>query len=299
MFELLLMLQLGAHGPCAGVTPGHAEAMEVRARKDADAAIKEAESVRARAPQCAVAHLGYALALFPKMQASSALSKLGLARDYRAALDQAAKLDPSLLRARTELIEYAMHAPAIAGGSVDQAREGIVALSRTHPVEAARLSYQVELKHGERIAALAAAERWANLAPHDVDAVVTLVRRLLAAERHRDADAWLIRLETGASADPRARQAGRYWRSRVRYVGQFELDAALRMMEAYIEAGPPSGDAQLPARGLAQLRLGELLEKMGRCAAARDRMEAARAIDANLPGLNTALTRISSCRAAP
>ena len=290
---ILLVLQLSA-GACAGVPADHVATVEAQAERDLDAAIDAARDMRARAPDCATAHLAYAIAINRRLQEAKGLKALELSRDYRAALERTLELEPQDLRARMEYIEFFIYAPSIAGGSADRARREIVTLSRTHPLEAARLSVEVESRNGGEIAQLAALERWADLAPHDIEAVLRAVLRLAALERYQDAEQRLLVL--AESSDPHAALASAYWRGRIRVLGRFDLDEAPRLIGAYIEGGGVDRFPQLlPSSARALYRLGEAYELNDRCEDAARYYAQATALDPTIGGLSEASERARAC----
>lgn len=290
---VLLFLQLSA-GPCAAVPADHVAAIEAQAARSLDAAISAAQGVRARASQCAGAHLAYAIAINRRLQDAEGLSALSLSRDYRSALERTLQLEPQNLRARIELIEFFIYAPGIAGGNADRARRDIVTLSRTLPVEAARLSVEVEARTGSEMAQLAALERWADLAPHSIEAVLRAVLRLASLERYQDAELRLLRLAEGG--DARAAMASAYWRGRIRVLGRYDLAQSPLLLRQYVDGGGVSDLPQLlPNRARALYRLGEAHELNNDCAEAGHMYEQAVALDATIDGLSEARRRVRTC----
>ncbi len=70
-----------------------------------------------------------------KAQGAIIFRKPGYARRTRKAFENAVRLDPDHLAARTKLVEYHLYAPGILGGNTDKAREQADEIKSLNPTE--------------------------------------------------------------------------------------------------------------------------------------------------------------------
>jgi len=298
MNGLLIATLLAATNPCEGLPANYVADIDVRlaTAKPSEAQIDDADALRQQLPDCAAAQLGYALVLNRDLQEASGLAALMRSRDYRATLDRALELDPGLLRARVERIEFLIHAPGIAGGDVAAARSAIAALRSEHPVPAARLALALERKAGNAIAQLAALERLVEVAPDDAAARIDLAQRLILADKFAEAERHLIELQpTLAAEDQKHALAIPFLRGRLRVRGGFELEVAVELLHEYLRLSDGVEIAGLPRRALALYRWAEALEASGRCAEAASAYAQVLLVDSAIEGLAAAAARTEQC----
>lgn len=296
MIALVLAANLMTNAACAGVPENHAQTIELLSLTEAGAARQQAENALSAAPDCAETRLAFALSLNALLRDASGFEALSLSSDYLAALDAVLAVDAENLRARMERIEFLIHAPAIAGGSLSEARVAIEALSPAYPLEAAELRLLAAREDGSDFAILAALEALADLDPGRPDAVPDLAQRLVRMGRYSDADARLADFENLiAPDDVRSRLATMWIRGRLRVLGKFEAGQAVSYLQAYLDGGGPAGFDGLPERKWALFRLGEALELSGDCPGAARYYADAATLDPGIDGLSEALERVQGC----
>jgi tetratricopeptide (TPR) repeat protein len=110
-----------------------------------DQAIQQAEKAVALAPKNAEFHAALADAIASQLAASQAgmFTKMSLARRFRAEVDLALELDPNNLDATSDLLEYYLQAPAIAGGSVKKAADLADHMVRVNPARGYLLRLEI------------------------------------------------------------------------------------------------------------------------------------------------------------
>jgi len=91
------------------------------ARGDLDQAVAALEKATALAPGNSNAFLMLGNAYGAAAQKAGLFSKLGLAKNCKAAYEKAVALDPANINARWSVMEYCRQAPGIVGGGMDQA----------------------------------------------------------------------------------------------------------------------------------------------------------------------------------
>lgn len=268
LLPLLVLLAAAAHGAVAGA-PAIRAAL---ARGDVDAAIAAGEAAVAANPADAPSWSLLGAAYGRKAQSASVFAQLGLARKCKAAFERAVELAPGNLDARSDLVDYYVEAPGIAGGSMakakEQAREiakldavaGHLVLGRILAADKDLAGAEVELKQ-----ALASS-------PTTDPPALALTGLYVAQKRWADASAlWRTRL----AADSRDMLA-HYQLARLALFSETDLDAGIEHLKLYLTV------PTLPARPTwadAHWRLGLLYEKRGRKAEALAEFRAALRID--------------------
>ncbi len=124
----------------AGVTPPELPSpAEIRAairRSDFDGALALAQRLASALPESSEAQLWLARAYGEKARASGVFSLLrayALARKAKASWEKAVALDPENVPARSDLVEYHVHAPAIVGGDAAEARRQAAEVLKRNP----------------------------------------------------------------------------------------------------------------------------------------------------------------------
>lgn len=114
------------------------------------------------------AHLLLGVALARQIDSASLLRKLPIASEVKKEFDRAASIAPGSLPAREALLEYALHAPAIAGGGKDAARDEARRIAEIDPFSGLLARARIEgdftearrsARTSEQLAALARATR--------------------------------------------------------------------------------------------------------------------------------------------
>ncbi|MEM7354040.1 MAG: tetratricopeptide repeat protein, partial [Acidobacteriota bacterium] len=96
-------------------------------------AVESFEQAMALDPKASAYPFWLAEAIVVRIEEVSFFSKLGLARRMRAAYEKAVELDPENLEARISVARYHSEAPAIAGGSAEQAETQLAEIRRRDP----------------------------------------------------------------------------------------------------------------------------------------------------------------------
>ena len=114
-------------------------------------ALEAANACIATQPSAALCHNARGQILGLQALQGGGLTALRLAGDVRAAHARALELDPMFYEARQALVQFYLAVPAIAGGSVEKARELALAAQTRQPEQAKLLRAMVALKE-ERLA---------------------------------------------------------------------------------------------------------------------------------------------------
>ena len=271
-------------------TPKDADAwvLLVRARlqaKQAEKAIAAAEKATALGPRNAQAFYWLGNAYGNRLGEVGMLSKLSMAPKLRDAFEQAVKLDPALIDARSSLIEFYLQAPSAIGGGVDKARAQATAIGkydRSRGLMAQGRIAMHEKKPGE---ALKAYEQAQALKPDDVGLKLSLIMGYQQAKRWKDAYAmasqWTVSEPKKATS---WYQIGRIAAESGQYLAEGE--AALR---SYLKLAREPAD---PEPKHARYRLGQVLAKAGRKDEARAELQAALRIDPKFKEAKEALAAL-------
>lgn len=98
-----------------------------------DEAVAEGESLTTSTPNDAGAWYWYARAQGRKAMVASVFSRVGAAKASKAGYEKAVALDPNLIEARYDLMQYFVLAPGFVGGDDDRAREQAAAIAAIDP----------------------------------------------------------------------------------------------------------------------------------------------------------------------
>ena len=181
----------------------------------------------------------------------------------RNAWEQSVKLDPTLIDARMDLIQYYLQAPGFVGGGRDKAEQQVTAIAGLDPalgkLAESRLAYAD--KNAARVEAL---QREAlALSPDQPRLLIALSGTLQQAGKWDEVRSlWQARLQR-APEDASAR----YQLGRMAAIRGERLEEGLALLDAFIAAGEVPENLSMAA---AQWRRGQLLEKLGRIEEARD-----------------------------
>jgi len=268
--------------------PAAAEALVKRTPDDADAWVVVTRArLQARQPEKAIAAAQKATQLAPtnaqafywlgnaygnRIGEVNMLSKMALAPKLRDAFEQAVRLDPALLDARSSLSEFYLQAPAAMGGGVDKARAQASAIGKYDRARGLLVQARIAMHEKKPEQALAAYEQAHALKPRDAQVRLALISAYQAGARWKDAYAMATKW---TSEEPRNAaplyQVGRIAAESGQYLGEGE--AALRKyLTLALEPGNPE-----PKH--ARYRLGQVLGQAGRKEEARVELQAALKID--------------------
>lgn len=180
----------------------------------------------------------------------------------RTAWEKAVELDPELLDARFDLIQYYLQAPGIVGGGRDKAEAQVGEIAR-RDAGLGKLA-QSWLAFADKDAARAEAlQREAvQASPDNTRVLMALSGTLQRGEKWDEVEAlWQARLDR-APQDPMAR----YQLGRLAALRGEKLEHGLAMLDAFIAGGEVPDELSIAA---AHWRRGQLLEKLGRLDEAR------------------------------
>lgn len=271
-------------------TPNDANAwvLLVRARlqaKQAEKAIAAGEKATAVGAKNAQAFYWLGNAYGNRIGEVGMLSKMSMAPKLRDAFEQAVKLDPALVDARSSLIEFYLQAPGAIGGGIDKARAQATAIARYDRARGLMAQGRIAMHEKKPADALKAYEQAYALKPNDAQLRLSLILGYQEAKRWKDAYAmarqWTV--DEPKKAKPWY-QIGRIAAESGQYLPEGE--AALR---TYLKLGRETGD---PEPKHARLRLSQILAKAGRKDEARAELQAALKIDPKFKEAKDALAAL-------
>lgn len=180
----------------------------------------------------------------------------------RSAWEKAVELDPELLDARFDLIQYYLQAPGIVGGGRDKAEAEVAEIARRDTALGKLAESVLAYADKDQARAEALQREAANASPDNTRVLMALSGTLQRGEKWDEVEAlWQSRLERAAH-DPMAR----YQLGRLAAVRGEKLEQGLAMLDAFIAAGEVPDELSIAA---AHWRRGQLLEKLGRIEEAR------------------------------
>lgn len=181
----------------------------------------------------------------------------------RDAWERAIELDPELLDARFDLIQYYLQAPGFLGGGRDKAEQQVAAIAQRDAGlgKLAQSLLAAADKDRERMESLQ--REAAALSPAHSRILLALSGTLQRAEKWSDSEAlWRERLAADSSD-----ALARYQLARIAAIRGENVEEGLALIDAYIESGVESEEISIMA---AHWRRGQLLEKLDRIDEARD-----------------------------
>ena len=248
-------------------------------------AVEAGERATALAPNDPQAFLWLGNALGNRIGEVGMLSKMTMAPKLRDAFERAVKLDPSLVPARTALIEFYLQAPSAIGGGIDKARAQATAIAKYDRAQG--LVSQARIAMHEKNWAVAIKHLEAARAEKPGDAPIRMQLILLYQEAKRWSDAYAA-LKAWGTQEPKS-NAAQYQLGRLAALsGQYlaEGEAALRR---YLTM-PRDKDDPKPQN--AQYRLGQVLAHAGRKDEARAAFQAALKLDPKMKEAKDALAAL-------
>lgn len=294
--EVRAMVESKASGALAAAealtkaTPNDANAwvLLVRARlqaKQAEKAIAAGEKATAFGPKNAQAFYWLGNAYGSRIGEVGMLSKMSMAPKLRDAFEQAVKLDPALVDARSSLIEFYLQAPGAIGGGIDKARAQAAAIARYDRARGFMAQGRIAMHEKKPAEALKAYEQAHALKPDDAQLRLSLILGYQQAKRWKDA--YVMARQWTVDEPKKAKpwyQIGRIAAESGQYLPEGE--AALR---TYLKLGRETGD---PEPKHARYRLGQILAKAGRKDEARAELQAALKIDPKFKEAKDALAAL-------
>ena len=175
------------------------------ARNDAEKALVTAEKCTTLAPAESRYFLQLGNAAGLSAMKAGLFSKMGFAKQCKAAYDKAVELDPKNINARWSVMEYCRQAPGFLGGGMDQAyaqAEEIKKLDLRRGRQAYAMLYAADKKYPE---AFGVYEEMLREKPGDADALYNIGR--LAAISGEQLDRGLATLREYLAKEPQANHA--------------------------------------------------------------------------------------------
>ena len=194
-------------------------------------------------------------------------------RRVKVELEKAIELDPMNLEARQDLAVMYRAAPGFLGGSNAKAAEQVTFIRRHDPALAAQLEGDFLFADKKYDAALTAYQESERLHPRPM----ILVRISLAHQNRKDWTQAFAALDRALALDANFSFA-LYQVGRTAALSGQQLDRGEKCLRTYI-AMPVREDLENPSLGSAHFRLGNILEKKGDPAAARNEYETSLKID--------------------
>jgi tetratricopeptide (TPR) repeat protein len=194
-------------------------------------------------------------------------------RRVKAELEKAIELDPLNLEARQDLAIMYRAAPGFIGGSNAKAAEQVAFIRRHDPALASQLDGDFLFADKKYDAALSAYQESAKLHPRPM----IQVRISLAYQQKKDWTQAFAALDRAMALDKNFAFA-LYQVGRTAALSGFALDRGEQCLRTYI-AMPVREDLESPSIAAAHFRLGNILEKKGDPAGARNEYEIALKID--------------------
>ena len=259
-------------------------------REDYATGIEYGKRAIAAAPESSYAHLRYAQALRNKLQKINRARAIFSVGPYKKELRKAIELDSNNVEARAEEIGFLIHAPGIAGGDADRARERIAELEkldwRDAMLQRAELFAKEENAEGRVDVYRQLVERY----PDDEWVRQRLAYGLQSAGHYGESDAqFALLLE---SDDPRISQLARYQLARSRIIGSYEQERAAAYLLEYLDKLAEIPSEGLPQETHAYWRLGMAYEQLRRTDDARGAYEKAIRLDSDNNDARAALKKL-------
>jgi tetratricopeptide (TPR) repeat protein len=251
-------------------------------RQNAEEALGRLERSVKIDPSKADTHYWLAQAYGVQAIRANVVRQVGLARKARAAFEEAVRLDPKHVQARSGLLEFYLVAPGVMGGSVEKARAQAREIRKLDPLVGARVAARIHVHEKN----FDAAEK------EFVD----------AQRRHSDSREprfWLGLFYTQREDYPRAfavfeemlrrdpsDSGAIYQIGRVAALSGQNLDRGAEHLRRYLQLTPKEDE---PPHAAAWFRLGEIHQKAGRTAEARTAFRRTLELDPSHKGAAEAL----------
>ncbi len=256
-------------------------------RGDSDAAIDALEKAVAQSPKSAEAHYYLGSAYGIKVQASGMLAAVKYASRITEEFEKAVALDPKYVEARFGLVQVYAGAPGIMGGSYEKAFEQAKAIKAVDPIVGHRAyafiySQQKKLDLAEKEYADAIREEPNSAKAHSY-----------FGQYHASVDknyaAAFTELEAALKLDPNYMPAF-YHLGRAASLANTNLARGEEALKKYVAYTPKENE---PTLASANYYLGDIYEKQGRKAEAKQAYQAALKLNPSLTRASEALKRVS------
>ncbi len=290
MVEAKAPAALAAAEALTKATPKDANAwvMLVRARlqaRQAEKAVTAGEEAIKLGPGNAQAFYWLGNAYGNRIGEVGMLSKMSIAPKLRDAFEQAVKLDPALIDARTSLIEFYLQAPGVIGGGIDKARAQATAIGKYDQAKGLMAQARIATHENKPADALKAYEKAYALKPDTAQLRLALIMGYQQAKRWKDAYAMVKEW----AADEPNKAAPWYQIGRIAAESGQYLPEGEAALHAFLALRREPGD---PEPKHARYRLGQVLAKAGRKDEARAELKMALKIDPKFKEAKDALAAL-------
>jgi tetratricopeptide (TPR) repeat protein len=251
----------------------------------AEKAVAAAEKATALGPKNAQTFYWLGNAYGDRIGDVGMLSKMTMAPKLRDAFEQAVKLDPALVDARSSLIEFYLLAPGAIGGGIDKARAQATAIAKYDRAQGLVSQARIAMHEKNWPQAIKHLEAARVIKPGDERVRLQLIA--LYQESKRWADAYGA-IKRWMGEEPESNTAQYQLGKLAAVSGQYlaEGEAALR---AYMKMPRKKDDPQ-PKN--VQYRLGQVLAKAGRKEEARAAFQTALKLDPKFKDAKDALAAL-------
>lgn len=219
-------------------------------------------------------HLWLGRAVGERASRASFLSAFGLAKQVRAELEMAVRLDALNADALADLGEFYNSAPGVVGGGEDKADGVAASLEKVDPARAFQLRGWIAEGHKDYGTAEHELKAAIGVDPHPASPWMSLASFYRRRQRWAEMDA---ALQSGLTAAERDRRAGVafYNGAMVLIKADRDLPLAAKMLEEYLSGSSMSEEAPAFA---AHVRLARVLAQQGDKAGASEQRSAALAL---------------------
>jgi tetratricopeptide (TPR) repeat protein len=241
-------------------------------------------------PERSEARLAYAIALRTKMQQVSTMKAMFIIGSYKRELRKAIELNPKNVEAREEQIGFLTHAPGIAGGDKQKARELVEELKPLDWRAAMFSLAEIHREEKDTESAISVYEAMIERDAEDFQARLALAFALQSAGNYRESDRHFKTLLE--NENERMSLSARYQLARSRVLGEYEQRRAVDHLTTYIAALTESVQPGLPTKSNAYWRLGMAYEQLQELDDARRSFEKAIALDGDNKLAKDALNKL-------
>ena len=248
----------------------------------------------------AVIHVEKAVALDPKNSAyhqwlgrayggkADRDHSFGIARKVKKEFEEAVRLNPSNIPARRDLEDYCLDAPWIVGGSKDEAREQVDAITALDPIEGHLARIALDRKDGKQDAAEKEAGEVLAAKPTHPEPYFEVASYFQATNRPDDINSAIQGAMAVKPNDPRI---GFYRGVADVLSGNASAPHAEQSLKAYIANTPERSD--WPSHASARDWLGRLYEAQGKRSEAAEQYRAALQIEPGRKDIRERLEKLS------
>jgi tetratricopeptide (TPR) repeat protein len=279
-------LVLPRHSAAEETPAVYRQAQELVRREQFAAAIPLLEKCVAAEPRSSKYHQWLGRALGLQAAQNGIVSGAMSVPKVRAELEKAIELDPLNLEARQDLAIMFKAVPGFLGGSAAKAAEQVAFIRRHDPALAAQLEGDFLATDKKYDAALAAYNESVRLNPR----AMIQVRISLVHQQRKDWDKAFEALDRALVLDANHPLA-LYQVGRSAALSGQQLDRGETCLRTYI-AMPVREELENPSLAAAHFRLGNILEKKGNPAGAREEYETALRIDPKQKLARAALAKL-------